>query len=168
MSAADGRQHAEPAGAFIRLNRSALWLLATLLVLGGSYGAVRTLLHKDAPRPPDLEAMRQANQVLAYAEELHALYDEFANHPVPASVGAKAQWRQWIDRDFRPRVNDARERLVRAELSGEAYTAVLAAADRLASLAASPETLQVREAARRQIQVASSIARNEANRLGAS
>lgn len=145
-----------------RLTRPFAWIAVLVFVFGASFGVVRAILRDDpvleaTPRDP-----RQSLRLAPFCEELDELFWEFDRRMAPYSTAQTAQHRQWVDYNFRPRANDLRQRLVQIQAGGESYDSLLFAADRLAALAANPESRRARDASYRAVQAADRLVKPDA------
>ena len=130
-----------------RLQAGVRWVVTLAVAMILTYLLVTQFLEGATPEPPSPEALREAAALREYANELLVLLEEFITKEPGEGVVEIAAYERWVERSFRPRVNDLRQRLVRADFSNAALTALLAAGDRAGALAGRPLDARAREGA---------------------
>lgn len=123
------------------------WAVSLLLAMALSYLLVGYLLERSGPKIVTQKDRSVAADLRVFTNELIALVDEFINKSPSESMAEIATFENWVARSFRPRINDIRQRLVLANISNDALTALLAASDRCATLSARPRDDRIRESA---------------------
>lgn len=123
------------------------WAAALCAALILTYFLVGVLLKGTEAVTPLAADLREAAALRTFSNELVATTREFLEHQPSGGVVESAAHERWLVRNFRPRINDLRYRLIQADLSGPAHTALLAAADRSAAMAGYPSDARARRAA---------------------
>lgn len=143
------------------------WGVSPIVAMCLSYLLVGQFLARSEPDPLTPGELQEAMEHRLFSNELVVLVDEFLKKNEVTDPAARASYERWVQRTFRPRVNDLRQRLIHSDLSSRAHTAILAAADRVAAMAARPQDLRLRENAR--LAVLEAIVRSESHitQLGA-
>ncbi len=91
-----------------------------------------------------------------YANELNALAADLANYADIARLGDPPA--DWVENDYRPRLNDYRRRLSGTAHRHDALNALLAAADSLANYASQPLSESYRQQMREDVVTAVGVA----------
>lgn len=110
------------------------WIAGVLFALVVSFVVIRILLQKEAPDPPKTEDIKVTVAMREFSNELYDLLEEYRSAAPEAGTVGRAEFTRWIERDFHPRANETRQRLMDTELPAGEHGALLAAADRMAAL----------------------------------
>ena len=116
-----------------------------------SYMMVGFLLERSEAKLATPEELRVARELRGLTNELIALLDEFTAKRPGDRMADIVAFEKWAARNFHPRANDLRQRLVHSDFANKAHTDLLAATDRLAALASRPRDDRLVEAASRAV-----------------
>lgn len=140
--------------------------LGCVVTAAASFMLVRYLLSGPEPAPPNTAHRHEAEQLRRFSNELLRLRSEFfAQATQPSATPAKG-FEHWVSRSFGPKVNGFRRRMLGTGLSGEAFSALLAAADRVAAMAATPGDARIRRMASNAVLAATGEAETRIAELG--
>lgn len=129
-------------------------IVASAITVTLSYLLVRILLEQSEPEEPSAAAIHEAQQLRDFSNELVVLTADFlgrAEQPESQPLGQGAEFNRWASRVYGPKINDLRQRMLRSDLAGRAYHALLAAADRTAAMGARPDDDRLRRLAARDV-----------------
>lgn len=153
-------------GALRGLAYLALLTASCLAVMALSYALVRHAAGRRAPEPPGDAARREATLLREYSNELLALTAEFLEKAEHASSPSDETFAVWIDERFSPRVNDLRRRLMAPEVTGPAFSPLIAAAGKVSAMAAQPGQVPLRQEVAQLVVEAAETAEERIQRLG--
>jgi hypothetical protein len=138
---------------------------AIVLILAAAMLAARATLNRRTPPQSDWRAPQRTQALDRMAQQLTELILEIELAPTRDSPADRARWETWIQNDYRPRVSEFRLRLLSEPLGGDAYSALLRAADRLGAFAANPRDIRTLESARETADSAKALIREERARV---
>lgn len=147
--------------------RALRWGVSPIVAMCLSYFLVGQLLARSEPDALTLEELEAATELRLFSNELVLLVNEFLQKKGVAGPAEQALYEKWIHRNFHPRVNDLRQRLIHSDLSSRAHTSLLAAADRVAAMRAGPEDLRMQEKARSAVLEAVAQSESHITQIGA-
>lgn len=143
------------------------WGVSPVVAMCLSYLLVGQLLARSEPDPLTPEELQEATELRLFSNELVRLVDEFLKKNEVTEPADRVSYERWAHRNFHPRVNDLRQRLVHSNLSSRAHTALLAAADRAAAMGARPRDLGLHERAKSAVLDALARSDSRITQLGA-
>jgi len=144
-------------------------IVASAITMALAYLLVRILLETAEPPQPGPEAIREAQQLRRFSNELVTLTAEFLSRSQqsgPGKLGQSAEFGRWATREYGPKINDLRQRMLRSDLSGRAFHALLAAADRTAAMGERPTDERLKKLAIRDVRAAASHTETRIAALG--
>lgn len=147
--------------------RTLRWGVSPIVAMCLSYFLVGQLLARSEPDALTPEELQAATELRLFSNELVLLVNEFLQKKGVAGPAEQASYEKWVHRNFHPRVNDLRQRLIHSNLSSRAHTAVLAAADRAAAMGARPRELRLQESARSAVLDAVAQSESHITQMGA-
>lgn len=152
-----------------RLGRAVRYLaalaVATTVCAAVSFGIVRYITRDvTMVSHADERAVREATELRNHSRALAELSGQWFER---ASAGGESRaLTMWLDKEFQPRLNDLRHRLVHVEYPGEAARSLLRAAESLGLSTASPSDMSRRRIAASAILQALSDAERRVGALG--
>ena len=124
----------------------------SLLCMAVAFTAVRMVGGTGARRQADTESARaQSESMRAMANELAQLTTLFLDEARKRPINGEEAFFSWLERDYKPALNDLRRRLLATRLPDTPSGVLLAALDRVMEMAANPDRADLRVIATDQV-----------------